>query len=133
LRDRDPQILIFKQGYRTGHFENDYGSRTYGLIGPVRSSQANVTTIRLQRYATDPAIGDGIAYEHFKSRAEPILADCESKKIANALLAMTRERDRIKSINPRKFVDPPTISTAEGYSNRCGSAMEFFKGTAAVK
>jgi hypothetical protein len=127
LRDQDPQILIFKPGYRTLRLSNDYGSRVYGLIGPTRTSQANGTTIRLQRYPTDPANDNGIAYEHFGSRVAPIIEDCEWKSIPNALLAMTRERERIKSTNPRKFVDLPTISTADGFSSRCGSAVEFFK------
>lgn len=127
LRDQDPQILIFKPGYRPKRITNDYGTRTPVLIGATRASQANGTTIGLQRYAADPAEERQTAYEHFKIDVEPIIADCQWKKIPNALLAMTRERERIKSVAPGKYVDLPTISTADGFAQRCGSATDYFK------
>jgi len=127
LRNKDPQILIFKPGYRTKQLVNDYGSRTYGLIGATRTSQFNATTIKLQPYATDPASGGEAAYEHFKIDVDPIIAACAWKKIPNALLAMTRERERIKSLNPSKYVDLPTVSSADRYEGQCGSATDYFK------
>jgi hypothetical protein len=125
LRDKDPQIVMFKSGYRYRGFTNDYPV-TQVLIGVRRESKLNKQTVKLEKFK-----GTLKAYaNHFQldTDLENVLRDCEWKKIPKLLIALDRERKNIKITDPTVIVGLPSIGHAEAYRSKCGSAEEFLKG-----
>ena len=124
LRDKDPQIVMFKSGYRYRGFTNDYPVNQV-VIGVRRDSKLNKQTVKLEKFK-----GSLRAYaEHFRLRSvyDQVIEDCEWKKIPTMLLAMDRERRRLKASDPSIVISLPGIEDIEAQKNKCGSAREFLE------
>ena len=127
LGSGDPQIVIFRRDYEPKVFMNHYGMQPPVVIGITRTSQLSGTTIKLEPAVVDVA-GKGIAYFGVATALDPVIANCQWKKIPRAIVAMTDETARIATLNRGKAVALPTIGTIEGSPAKCGSAVEFFRG-----
>ena len=124
LRDKDPQIVMFKSGYRYRGFTNDYPVNQV-VIGVRRDSKLNKQTVKLEKFK-----GSLRAYaEHFRLRSvyDQVIEDCEWKKIPTMLLAMDRERRRLKASDPSIVISLPGIEDIEAQKNKCGSARELLE------
>jgi len=125
LRDKDPQILIFKPDYNFFSFVSDYSPGRL-LLGPNRKSAITGRTLRLSKFGGSlEKYADQLSI--LGTSLENIVSDCEWKKIPRMVLALDEERKRIKGINNRLIVLVPNVESLEGYSQRCGSARKFFE------
>jgi hypothetical protein len=123
LRNKDPQILMFKPGYRYRVFTNDYPVDQV-VIGFKRESKLNGQTVKLERFKGDLRVYG----RHFQldTDLENVLRDCEWKRIPRMIVALDLERKRIKAADPAAIVGVPSIGYLDAFSSRCGSAEEFF-------
>jgi hypothetical protein len=122
LRNRDPQIVMFKPGYRIYTFIRPFRGEIIG--GPSRHSPISGQTIRLERFKG--SIRD-YAGQFSLLRLDEVVRDCEWKKIPQMILALDAEGKRLKALDGTLNITAPVIDSIEGYKNQCGSAREFFK------
>jgi hypothetical protein len=98
LRDRDPQIVIFKAGYQYAKVVNDYprgGSQTPGFR---RTSSADGQTIKLHRGA-DVKVGRfQTFYRGLNVELQNIIEDCDWDDMPRMLRAMDAEKKRLHSL-----------------------------------
>src|SRR6266851_4234438 len=88
LRDKDPQIVMFKPGYRYQRFTNDY-SVNQVVIGVKRESKLNKQTVKLEKWK-----GDEPSYaRHFDLSTDlgRIIEDCEWRRIPKMIIALDAE------------------------------------------
>ena len=124
LRGEDPQIIVFKGGYEYQRISNDYGQR---YPGANRQAAINGTVVQLKKLA--PAMMGQVKRYHVELSIDlnPIVEDCEWKKIPRMIMAMDAEKERIKSMSPDAVVGGLAIRDLERLKNKCGSAIEFFR------
>lgn len=125
LRNQDPQILMFKPGYRFYRFAREF--RESDLFGrPNRQSPISGQTVKLTKFkGSTEEYAAHFSYLNINLRS--LIADCEWKSIPKMIIALDQERKRIKAINRSIYMDSPDIDSLEGYSARCGSARKFFE------
>lgn len=120
----DPQIVIFKGGYRYERITNTYGRSTPGAY---REAAVNGTVVKLRKL-TPVVIGQTeVYYMGLSTALEPIAEDCEWKKIPRIIRAMDAEKQRIRALSPKATAWVISIEDLEGYSRECGSAVDYFR------
>ncbi len=122
---RDPQILLFKSGYKWVGLQNaviiDYNRNS------LRKSDWNGRSIKMERFR-----GNLKEYARHLDFFDPrfIREDCNWKKIPKMILAI----DEQYQVFRKNGIDTPllSINSLEGMSpldrQRCGSELEFFRG-----
>lgn len=133
LRNRDPQLLLFKPSYEYKRLLNETSSKI--SMESLRRSEWNGKTIELK-----PFKGTIEAYEHqFESLNRDVERfavdkpeECGWKKIPNTVRAMNRERTRLvaQGVNPHTLssLDKELLMNDEYYTKKggCGSPKAFF-------
>lgn len=136
LVHRDPQLLLFKRGYRYHRLQNkvvtDYNK------GPLRKSDWNGKAIELKKF-TGSAEEYARSFERFNNELGHIVADnpehCYWKDIPRTVMSMQRQRELLekKGINPHTLstIDERLFTNDEYFSKKgtppCGSPKEFFQ------
>ena len=124
LRDQDPQIIVFKGGYEHQRISNDYNQRYPGVN---RQAAINGGVIRLKKLVS-VNLGQARGYHvQLSIFLDPIVEDCEWKKIAKTILAMDAEKKRLIALSPDAVVGVLSIDDIESVKNKCGSAIDFFR------
>lgn len=134
LRNKDPQLLLFKPGYRSRGLVNEFRDVMYEE--PIRRSEWNGKTIELKPFKG--TMGEWAKhFESLNNDLEHIAADqpeeCNWKKMPRTILAMTNERKVLeeKGINPHTLstLDKRLLMNDEYYTKKgglaCGSPKEF--------
>jgi len=127
LRNEDPEVLIFKAGYKAERVTNHYAGYTSASPGPQRVAGVHGKTVKLAKLKMDYSNKNARWYASVDTPVSMIIEDCEWKKIPLAILAMDRERKRIKKINHLFDTALPSIESVERHKSSCGSAIEFFR------
>lgn len=134
LRNRDPQLLLFKPGYEYQRHTNEVSSKPN--MASLRRSDWNGKTVELK-----PFKGTIEAYENqFESLNRDLERfavdkpeECGWKKIPDMVRAMNRERKRLvaQGINPHTLssLDKELLMNDEYYTKKggCGSPKAFFE------
>ena len=136
LLNRDPQLLLFKPGYRYRGLENEF--RDGMELEPLRRSEWNRKTIALKPFKG--TIEEWIKnFESLNNDLEHIAADqpeeCNWKKLPRTIVAMFNERKALerKGINPHTLssLDKRLLVNDEYYTKKgcsaCGSPKEFLR------
>jgi len=124
LVTRDPQLLLFKSGYRWLELAN-YPLANYNTDS-LRKSDWNGKTIKMERFK-----GDLKEYAKHFDFFDPrfIREDCNWKNVPKMVLAIDKQRQ----LFTQNGISTPllSINSLEGMSprdkQRCGSALEFFQ------
>jgi hypothetical protein len=120
LVNRDPQLLLFKSGYKWRGLENSY-SADYNK-GSLRKSDWNGKTVKLEKFR-------GTLKEYYthldRMPLANLIQDCGWKEIPRMLIAISRQSDvfRQNGVPELYSIDryiPTNVS-------KCGSPQEFFK------
>jgi hypothetical protein len=125
LVNRDPQMLLFKSGYKWTGRENT-PMANYNKDS-LRKSEWNGKTIKMEKFKGD--LKEYAAHLEF-FHPHFIREDCNWKSVPKMVLALDKQRE----IFIRNSIDTGllSINSLEGMSpadkKRCGSAVEFFTG-----
>jgi hypothetical protein len=124
LVNRDPQLLLFKPGYKWRGLENaplvNYNR------GSLRKSEWSGKTIKLQNFT-----GDLKSYAQSLDFANPqfVLENCNWKKVPQLILALDKQQAAFRKIGIESSIY--SIDSLErrfsGVPERCGSPAEFFQ------
>ena len=99
LREEDPQILIFKSGYRYLRAASDYPIGKEGEQGPNRKSAVNGQKLKMQRAdANPPKVAANLAV--LTDYLAIVVKGEDSSKIRRMLQALSCERLRLRSLDP---------------------------------
>jgi hypothetical protein len=118
LREEDPQILIFKSGYRYMRAASDYPIGKEGEQGPNRKSAVNGQKLRMAKADTD------IKKYAFNLKVlggyvSRIAENEQASRISQMIHALACERQRIRAIDPT-IGSIPVPGTTEPEAN-CAS------------
>lgn len=124
LVNRDPQILLFKSGYKWRGLEN-YPLTNYNKSSQ-RKSDWNGKTVKIEKFKGDLK-GYAKSLDFFDPRF--IREDCNWKKVPKMVVAINEQNQLFR----KNGIETPllSINSLEGMSpkdkQRCGSALEFFE------
>ena len=129
LNTQDPEIFLFKDGYRFERLLNEHqGQATKGAMG--RRSTWNGKTIPLERFEGEiKEYAQSLSY--LSSRIHLVAVgslphrSCEWQKIPMLMLAVEEVERRRKLANPRSIMRLVTTQSIHPIA-RCGSADEYF-------
>ncbi len=135
LLNHDPQLLLFKPGYRYLALYNTFEDKMY--LKPVRHSEWNGKTIEMKRFEGNLEQYASNIYnldrdlEFARYGLMGTLEDCEWKKVPQMLVAL----DRMSQYFDSKGVKLPGWRggarirkvTDVGNQGQCGSANDFFR------
>ncbi len=126
LRNKDPQLLLFKSGYHFRRLDNEF--RDYMYEEPVHRSEWNGKTIEMKPFrGTIEEYANHLSF--LNTSLESILSEeCGWKEIPQMIIAIDRQA---KIFQKRGIYGLPSIKSLEvRYTNfkaRCGSVVDFFK------
>ena len=136
LLNRDPQLLLFKPGYRYRGLENEF--RDGMELEPIRRSEWSGRTIEMKPFKG--TVGEWAKhFESLNNDLEHIAADqpeeCNWKKLPRTIMAVINERKVLegKGINPHTLpsLDKRLLMNDEYYTKKgglaCGSPKEFLR------
>ena len=127
LRHLDPEMLLFKSGYKYQRIANELTSAVLNDAGPsLRRSQWNGKTIKMEKFGgTQKEYADHLSFLKTSLGFAYNGQDCEWKLIPRMLLAQHNEMLRLEE---KKIYN--TLQSVENVSGqkKCGSAQEFFRG-----
>jgi len=123
LLNHDPQLLLFKPGYRYLSLQNTFEDKMY--LKPVRRSEWDGKMIELKPFK-------GMMEEWANQLGFLITSlrfvedDCNWKKTPRIILALDGEKERLRKAGIiRTFYSISYLPTDE---KKCGSPQEFFRG-----
>jgi hypothetical protein len=123
---RDPQLLLFKSGYKHVGLENEF-TQNYNK-GSVRHSEWNGKKIEMERFkGTLEEYGKHLGF--METSLETIInEDCNWKRIPRMMLAVSQQSGifRDKGLYALPSVDSIDIKFRNRVA-RCGSPKEFFR------
>ena len=99
LREEDPQILIFKSGYRYMRVASDYPIGKEGEQGPNRKSAANGQKLKMAKADADIK-KYALNLKVLGSYVSRIAENEQATRISQMIHALGCERQRIRSIDP---------------------------------
>ena len=125
LKDLDPQLLLFKSGYRWQELSNSKSMEQMSHKGPaVRSSDYDGKTIELEKFKGTPQeYWKHIEYFHI-SWLQPLQHHCAWKGMPRMVVALDQESKRV---GPTGFVDDLRRSEQENVREGCGTFAEFLR------
>ncbi len=126
LRDKDPQIVMFKSGYRYRGFTNEYPVNQV-VIGVRRESKLNKQTVKLEKFKGDQKEYsvhlDSISIDtHFLEE------ECNWAKVPHFLLELHKQYWRFRSARISSGL--PSLESIKALKNspNCPSPDQLFKG-----
>ena len=129
LKDADPEIIIFKSGYKVFGARNANFTYLSGHGPSVRNSELNGKTIPLKKFVGGKdAIAANVASSMSSLHFLGVTAqNCEWKFVPRMIVALTKE---VKALN-EQGIDSPFfyVRSIENLPRQadCGSAREFFR------
>lgn len=129
LRNEDPKITIFKPGYAFRKITNNYPKAGTETPGTHRKAQISGDTIKLNKMEPVNFGASRGFYPTVNIELEQVVKDCGWKKIPRMIMAMDREKTRLKKSDRTNYVGLISIEDL-GYTSEpdCGSPKEFFEG-----
>jgi hypothetical protein len=128
LSNRAPQLLLFKSGYRYQSLWNDYTKSIEQLLQPVRNSDWNGKTVKMERFkGTQKEYSNHLGF--LRGPLRFVEENCNWKITPLILIALDKERQIFRA----NKIDSGTYSldTFDGLSaneiKKCGSPSDFFK------
>jgi hypothetical protein len=124
LKEFDPQLLLFKSGYRWQMLFNSKSEQQMSHKGPeVRSSDYDGKTIELEKFKGTPEE----YWRHldfYFSFLQPLEHHCAWKGMPRMVVALDQESKRVGHI---EFVGDLRRSEADNVREGCGSFAEFLR------
>lgn len=126
LVHKDPELILFKSGYRYQILTNEYSGDIELRTRAVRRSEWNGKTIELK-----PFKGGAVEYANhlgsLNNNLYPLLGSdsCEWKKIPHMLLALTQQSRIFKKAGIEALYDVNVYLPVS--ENKCGSPKVFFE------
>lgn len=127
LRGEDPQVLIFKGGYKLGRFANFYPKANTETPGAQRKAAVDGKTLELKKISPLHFDGQTRFHSGIDTVLGDILHDCEWHKIPRMLTALDEEHKRIKAIDPKSLDNLKIENFALDSSRDCKLTREALK------
>lgn len=128
LLDNDPELLLFKSGYRYQALRNEYDSSIELRTRSVRRSQWNGKTIKMERF-----VGGLKEYEghlsFLKGSLRFVEDDCNWKRVPKMILALSELRKvfRANRIDSGVYSADYFEGLPKEELQKCGPPRQFFK------
>lgn len=106
LKGDDPKVMIFKPGYERGVVTR-FRPGERGILGVAGISGK---TVQIRKYREEETRERYFSfYRSLVGWLEPAINECKADRMPKAIIAMDKEYQRIRSINPPVFVDLPDL------------------------
>ena len=105
LRDEDPQILIFKSGYRYGRVSSNY-SADFDATSHHRAIAISARKIALQRTNADPKVV-ALGLGSMMSSLENVERSGDIRKVVGLVRSLACERLRLKKLDATVILSVP--------------------------
>jgi hypothetical protein len=115
LGERDPQLIIFKPGYRYQRFANAIDA--YG--GMRRHSKADGMRFSLTRFQREDVDPKEFVHGGLAGALEPLTSSCDWLRIPRMLDAIAAEERRISEMMPRPFHGLPSVDSIQRRRGLC--------------
>ena len=129
LRNRDPQILIFKSGYQWAGHVSVYPKANTDTPGIFRRSTADGLTFRLKRIQAQASGTELGLYWGLNVQLTDLIRECRWRKIPQLILHMDREKKLLEKINRRVYTGLIGVDDVRRYSKpECQASLDSLEG-----